>query len=71
MGKTVNALRHQGGKVGEKARGLVNKWKAMVTAEEDEEEEEEAGENEESQAREVSTQSIVSETQGKVTVTGG
>ncbi|KAG0728392.1 Transcription elongation factor B polypeptide 3 [Chionoecetes opilio] len=47
VGKTVNALRHQGGKVGEKARGLVNKWKAMVTAEEEEEEEEEAGENEE------------------------
>lgn len=51
VGKTVNALRHQGGKVGEKARGLVNKWKAMVTAEEEEEEEEEAGDNEEELSR--------------------
>lgn len=47
VGKTVNALRHQGGKVGEKARGLVNKWKEMVTAEEEEEEEEDTAENEE------------------------
>ena len=62
VGKTVNALRHQGGKVGEKARGLVNKWKAMVTAEEEEEEEEEQGENEELEERvEVPIPSRVSE----------
>ncbi|XP_047480628.1 transcription elongation factor B polypeptide 3-like [Penaeus chinensis] len=41
VGRSVNALRHHSGLVGDKARALVNKWKMMVTAEEEEEEEEE------------------------------
>lgn len=33
VGRTVNALRKESGKVGLAARSLVNKWKAMVVAE--------------------------------------
>lgn len=34
VGRTVNALRKEPGEVGTAARALVNKWKAMVAAEE-------------------------------------
>lgn len=33
IGKTVNALRKYDGKIGESAKLLVEKWKAMVAAE--------------------------------------
>ncbi|KAG7157075.1 Elongin-A-like [Homarus americanus] len=46
VGRSVNSLRHHEGLVGEKARALVNKWKVMVKAEEDEGEDEEFEEEE-------------------------
>ncbi|CAG0913288.1 unnamed protein product [Notodromas monacha] len=36
VGKTVNNLRKYGGHIGDKARDLVNKWKALVLVDEDE-----------------------------------
>ena len=41
IGKTVNGMRKTEGQVGEEARNLVNKWKAMVAAEDEKSESEE------------------------------
>ncbi|XP_071516603.1 uncharacterized protein EloA [Panulirus ornatus] len=65
VGRTVNALRHYEGLVGEKARALVNKWKVMVTAEEEEDEEEGEADVEEDEGDERDNASPVAPRRGE------
>ena len=48
IGKTVNALRKYDGKIGESAKMLVEKWKAMVAAEDSSDPEEKEDQREDS-----------------------